>query len=224
MLITVYSDKGGVAKTTTAINLVGAAIADGIKPSSILLIDGDASQFAHRWAQRRKEKLNELSIASLALRPEDSPSAAGIDIAKLKERIELIIVDPAARLNRVAKEFLCHSDICITPIQPNRGEVESLPIIAESFDAISKINSKCINKTFLTRVPVLNQASKVLDFKSVLERHGIEHTNTYLSELESYNAERLRGGTVFECKSLKSAKRGQKEISDLWSEIRTTLK
>lgn len=65
MIITVGNIKGGVGKTTLAINIAIARAAEG---RDVLLVDGDEQRTAQTFTELRTEQLGQPGIPPLAFR------------------------------------------------------------------------------------------------------------------------------------------------------------
>ena len=118
MILTVGNVKGGVGKTTLAINL---AIARARAGMDVLLIDGDAQATALDFTTLRTEQTDRSDYTVVQL----SGAAVRAQVRQLAPKYGEIIIDPGARDTGSFRAALTVSDLLLVPIQPrrpNRGE------------------------------------------------------------------------------------------------------
>lgn len=114
------SDKGGMGKSTAAINLACAAAEDGFE-TAVLDLDPQAS--VGRWARVRRK-------AGLAPRPV-AEVCVPIDVEdRLKELAdagaELVLLDTAGRDNNAISQAIAAADIVLIPCHPTDLELSTL--------------------------------------------------------------------------------------------------
>ena len=115
MIIGVLQQKGGVGKTTLALNLAAAYAKDGLR---VLLVDADPQGSALAWSSvREKEPLFAVvGMAKPTLHKELPPLAANYDI---------VVIDGAPRVNELARSAILASDYVLVPVQPSPFDVWS---------------------------------------------------------------------------------------------------
>lgn len=89
MLVLVANEKGGVGKTTIAVNLAAMCVLAG---KETLLVDTDKQESASAWAGVRHENEVEPTVTCVA-----KTGKVGYDLAKLKEKFDVVIVDAGGR-------------------------------------------------------------------------------------------------------------------------------
>jgi len=119
-VVALTSDKGGMGKSTAAINLAVAAMEDGVE-TAILDLDPQAS--VGRWSRVRKKLVKKLT-------PFAEPCVA-IDIEdRLGELAEagaqLVILDTAGRDNNAITAAIAQSDLVLIPCHPTDLELSTL--------------------------------------------------------------------------------------------------
>lgn len=107
MIITFLSEKGGVGKTTLAINVAHEL---QLRGRSVLLVDADPIGSATDWHARGEGEV--LAVVRLDIRTIDK------DISKLKDKYDYIIIDPAPSLKETVVPAILCSDIILLPVQP----------------------------------------------------------------------------------------------------------
>lgn len=119
-VVAFVSDKGGMGKSTAALNLACAAAEDGFE-TAVLDLDPQAS--VGRWARLRKR-------AGLPARPL-AETCVAIDIedrlAELRAaRADLVLLDTAGRDNNAITAAIAASDLVLVPCHPTDLELSTL--------------------------------------------------------------------------------------------------
>lgn len=166
MILAVANQKGGVGKTTTAVN-VAAAIAD--KGKKVLLIDSDPQGNASTGLGIEKNKV-ESTVYDILVNSFDAKSAvikrgsldvipANIDLAGaeieiammnnkesvlkkaidgLKEEYDYIIIDAPPSLGMITINALVASDMVLVPIQAEYYALEGLSQLVNTINLVKK--------------------------------------------------------------------------------------
>jgi chromosome partitioning protein len=120
MIISLLQEKGGVGKTTLAINL-SALLQD--KGHSVLLVDSDPQGSARDWhAVNEGEVLDVIGL--------DRPTIDK-DIKQFQKQYDYILVDGAPRFCSTSTKIIMFSDIVLIPIMPSPYDVWASQTLVE---------------------------------------------------------------------------------------------
>lgn len=129
MIIALLNQKGGVGKTTLALNLAGAWARQGMR---VTLIDADPQGSALDWSQQRAREglprlFGVLGLARDTLHREAPELARDADI---------IIIDGPPRVAALMRSALLASDLVLIPVQPSPldgwASAEMLALVTEA--------------------------------------------------------------------------------------------
>lgn len=111
MIIAVVNQKGGVAKTTTAIHL-----ADWLKEKhSVMIVDSDAQQSSTAWAE----------VISIPCQVIADPDDLFDELPVLSEKYDYVIVDGPGSMSEITKAILARCDVALVPCQPGGLDLRS---------------------------------------------------------------------------------------------------
>ena len=145
MIIGVLNQKGGVGKTTIAVNLAHALSRVGCR---VLLVDADPQGSALAWsAVRAEDPLFPVVGMPKPTLHKDLPSVAR-DYAH-------VIIDGAPRVNELCRAAIMASDFVLIPVQPSPYDVwaseevvrlvREARVFKETLNAAFAINRKIVN-------------------------------------------------------------------------------
>lgn len=141
MLYLVANEKGGVGKTTLAVNLAVMAAMAG---RDVLLVDTDKQASADAWAAVRHE-----AGASPVVTCVTKVGKVGADLANLKQKFDVVVVDAGGRDSLEMRQALAVCDMAIIPIRPAQFDLWSLSrmasLIAEIEERIDgRVNARAV--------------------------------------------------------------------------------
>ncbi len=140
MIISFVNQKGGVGKTTTAINL---AIGLKKKNYNLVFIDADPQGSAVQWHAIEGNK-------SFEILHHPSPIHA-TDIRQLSMNYDYVIIDAPPAIGDISKAILAVTDLAIIPLSPSALDVWSCWGTLKMIDEIRPLNSDIEVKLLINR-------------------------------------------------------------------------
>ena len=145
MIIGVLNQKGGVGKTTIAVNLAATYALAGLK---VLLVDADPQSSSLAWSSAREgDPLFPVVGMAKPTLHKDLPSIA--------TDYDMVVIDGAPRVNDLGRAAIMASDLIIIPVQPSPFDVwaaeDTVSLIREAqtfkptIKAAFAINRKIVN-------------------------------------------------------------------------------
>jgi len=140
MIISFVNQKGGVGKTTTAINL---AIGLKKKNYNLVFIDADPQGSAIQWHAIEGNK-------SFEILHHPSPIHA-TDIRQLSTNYDYVLIDAPPAIGDISKAILAVTDLAIIPLSPSALDVWSCWGTLKMIDEIRPLNSDIEVKLLINR-------------------------------------------------------------------------
>jgi len=133
MIVTVGSTKGGVGKSTVAINL---AILRATRGRDVLLVDGDEQGSASLFSQLRADLLGECGYTAVGLHG----AAVRTQVRQLAAKYDDVVIDTGGRDTGSLRAALTVSDLVLIPVQPRSFDIWALDAMAALVGEAREIN------------------------------------------------------------------------------------
>jgi chromosome partitioning protein len=132
MIVIIGSNKGGVGKTTTAVNVATALAMQG---KDVCLVDADPQRSASRWyAEREASEL--LPVITLVEKRDNITQT----LKTLGEKFDHVIVDVAGRNSRELITGAVVADIIIAPHQCSQLDLDTLGELQDQVTRVRDLN------------------------------------------------------------------------------------
>src|SRR5512132_4595442 len=145
MILTVGNVKGGVGKTTLAVNI---AISRALAGRDVLLVDGDEQGTAAAFTDLRAGAFDAPGYTAVILQG----AALRTQVRQLASKYQDIVIDVGGRDTGSLRAALTVADALLIPVQPRTFDVWSVDQMAELVREARAVNDK------LRAVAVLNAA------------------------------------------------------------------
>jgi chromosome partitioning protein len=113
MIVSVLNQKGGVGKTTIAVNLAACLSRTGQR---VLLVDADPQASALAWSGARQAE--PLFVVVGMAKP-----TLHRELPALAKHHDVIVIDGAPRVNELGRAAIMASDLVLIPVQPSPYDV-----------------------------------------------------------------------------------------------------
>jgi chromosome partitioning protein len=114
-VIGVLHGKGGVGKSTIAVNLARSLQLKGL---DVVIIDCDAQGTAQNWKASRSDDADLPAVFAV-----DKPKALEADVRKLSKAFDVAIIDGGAQLQELHAAIIKASDLVLIPVQPSPADI-----------------------------------------------------------------------------------------------------
>ena len=134
MILTVGNIKGGVGKTTLAVNLAIVRAAAG---RDVLLVDGDEQRTAITFTDLRAEQMGSPGYTAVSLQG----AALRTQVRQLVTKYDDILIDVGGRDTGSLRAALIISNTLLIPVQPRSFDIWAVDQVADLVKEAREINS-----------------------------------------------------------------------------------
>ena len=203
MIINLSNIKGGVGKTTIAINMASYLTSEG---SKVLLVDADPQGKVLQW-----QSMSDNGTFNVIHHPHDT---LHLDIHDLSEGYKHTIIDAPPSICNITLSALLAANLVIVPIEPSPlSSWLSLEIVSLIKDA-REHNRGLIGRFLMSRMVVGTLIGR--DAKNNLDSFGMDLINTEICQRTDFVKAMLQGLSILEYSPKSEA---AKEIRSLCREV-----
>ncbi len=204
MIIGVLNQKGGVGKTTIAVNLASCFSLSGRR---VLLVDADPQGSALAWSSVRQAEPG-FVVVGMA-----KPNLHR-EIPALAKNYDVVVIDGAQRVNELARAAIMASDLVLIPVQPSPYDLwaasETVQLIREA-----RIYKENLRAAFVINRKIANTAIG-RDFAAAFDQFAETPVlEAALMQRVIYAESAARGLSVFEAAPRSEAAREMLRLSAL---------
>ena len=205
-VIAVLNTKGGAGKSTLVTNLARAFQHDG---HSTVIVDSDPQGTARDW----RETGGDTDLP--AVFGVDRPTLE-IDIPKIAHAFDVILIDGAAKMTKMAVSAVKAADLVLIPVQPSAADLWAVNDLVDMIDARQQITEGRPEAAFVINRQILGTrlASGV---DEVVASYGLPVLESRTSQRVAYSEAMALGLTVLDYEPEGKAAR---EIRDLYNELK----
>lgn len=210
MIISFLNQKGGVGKTTLAINLAHAL---QIREGSVLLIDADSQESTLRWHEANEGAI--LPVIGI------HHAAIANDLLRFQRDYQYVFVDGPAGINNMTLSAMVNSDIVLIPIGPSQYDIWSSQILVDKIETEQLLHDKPRAAFIITQKRANTKLSAEVHEVMRTGKFPIFESSTFHREI--YKTTVPSGKTVFDGTG-RDFKKGAQEINDILTELLEFIK
>ncbi len=125
-VIAILNSKGGTGKTTLATNIGGCLHKWGY---NVLIVDSDPQGTARDWHEAQPEDIDLPAVIGI-----DRPTL-GRDIQRVAKPFDFVLIDGAAKLEKMSTSALRAADFVLIPVQPSGYDIWAVGDMADAIFA-----------------------------------------------------------------------------------------
>ena len=165
-IITVASTKGGVGKTTLAVNLALALKARGLPT---IILDADKQSSAGQWNQVREAvRESGANLSPLFVAAAQGPGLLELAVSKSNQN-EWVLIDSAGTDSKSTREALLRSDLVLTAAAPSPVELWQVETLLRLIIQLSEVQRRRVPVALVfNRAPTHPLAKSIEEAKSFL--------------------------------------------------------
>ncbi len=203
MIISVVNQKGGVGKTTLAINIAGAYAENG---SNVILVDTDPQGSVLQWHSTNKSSAFDVEHYPFELK--------NSNIKSYVRKYDCVIIDSPPALEAITRASLLISSLAIVPITPSPLDIWSAKETVRMIEAAGEKNKRLKTRLLVYRKVPGTRIGR--EAREALEHYGLKVFQTEITHRIAAVESMIAGLTVIQFAPKSVAAR---EIRSLIAEI-----
>jgi chromosome partitioning protein len=140
MIICFVNQKGGVGKSTAAINIASSLAR---KNNQVLLIDADPQGSAAKWHGIEGNQSFRLMHQTAGLRPADAQT--------LSQSYDHIVIDAPPAIGEITRSILMISDVAVIPVSPSSLDLWSCKDTLQMIEEVQRQNTALTPRFLINR-------------------------------------------------------------------------
>ncbi len=189
MIFGVLNQKGGVGKTTLAVNLAACLARSGAR---VLLVDADPQGSALDWAAARQSE----PLFSVVGFPRPSIHK---EIGQIGQGYDHIVIDGPPRVTDLARSAIMASDLVVIPVQPSPYDIWAAEEVVKLIDE-ARVYKDCLKSVFVVNRKITNTAIG-RDVREALAAYPVPVLEASVTQRVVFAEAAAQGQAVFELDS-----------------------
>jgi chromosome partitioning protein len=185
MIISLVNQKGGVGKTTVAVNLGSCLSMKGFR---VLLLDGDPQGSVLQW--QSIENNRDFEVVHHA-----TPDFSG-QIKRLDRDCDYIIIDAPPAIGEITESILSVSHLAIVPVGPSPLDIWSSKETISLIQAVKRRNRRLVGKLLICRKIVRTRVGR--EAREAMDIYGMDVFETEISQRIAYVESMISGLSVLQ--------------------------
>jgi chromosome partitioning protein len=211
MIVLVGGEKGGVGKTTLAVNLAGMRAHAG---RDVLLVDADKQASANLWASIREEENVTPPVRCVQKRGKGLPA----DVRDLAGRYEEVIIDAGGQDSVELRAALTIAQLAVFPIQPSLFDAATLETLAQLVAQAQSFNPDLIAGIVINRASTNPRVKESEEAKELITEYSDLHLmDALIRDRIAFRRSARNGLCVMELNEHDKA--AERELAGLYQEV-----
>ena len=211
MIILVGGEKGGVGKTTLAVNL---AVMRARKGRDMLLVDADKQASANLWASIREEEGIQPPVRCVQKRDKGLTA----DVRDLATRYEDVIIDAGGQDSVELRAGLTLAHLAVFPIQPSLFDAATLETLASLVAQAKGFNPELVAGIVINRASPNPRVREAEEAKELIAEYSDLHLmDALIRDRIAFRRSARNGMCVTELSERDKA--AENELAKLYEEV-----